>query len=49
MCRYGNGDRYEGGWKHGRWDGEGKLQRANGDRYEGSFAQGYRHGEGVFT
>jgi hypothetical protein len=35
VAKYANGDAYEGDWKTGEMEGEGKYYKANGDRYDG--------------
>jgi hypothetical protein len=39
---------YEGEWKRGQWDGNGKLVNGNGDIYEGEFLDDQRHGQGTY-
>ena len=41
-----NGNRYEGGFKNGIYDGFGVLTYSNNARYIGNFVDGYFHGEG---
>ncbi len=43
-----NGDRYEGQFREGLFDGWGVFQYANGDRYEGEFKGDLKHGRGMF-
>ena len=40
--------KYEGGWKHGLQEGEGKVTFKSGDEYEGGFKDGAPHGKGTF-
>lgn len=47
--KYPNGDRYEGEWKDGAPNGNGKMIYANGDIYIGSWLSGNKHGEGEMT
>jgi hypothetical protein len=47
--RYSNGDEYTGGFKSGKFSGQGKYVLQNGDKYEGEFKNGLRNGYGVFT
>lgn len=42
-------DRYEGYFKKGYPDGDGKYTWANGDIYEGKWQKGYKEGYGVLT
>lgn len=44
--KYPNGDRYEGEWKEGTPNGNGKMTYTNGDIYKGNWLAGYKHGEG---
>lgn len=41
-----SGDHYEGMFKNGDFDGEGKLKWASGDQYIGTFVKGNRSGKG---
>jgi len=43
------GERYEGTFKDGRYEGQGKLVEPAGRSYEGAFVTGAAHGQGVFT
>ena len=43
------GVKYTGGFKDGKFDGEGELVYTNGDRFKGLFSGGMRNGKGVFT
>ena len=47
--KYPNGDRYEGKWKDGAPNGNGKMIYANGDIYVGNWLSGNKHGEGEMT
>lgn len=40
---------YEGKFKRGFFDGEGKMEYANGNIYEGDFIRGRRQGYGIMT
>ena len=44
--RYKAGGKYNGSWKHGRYDGQGIRKYADGTAYNGSWESGLRHGEG---
>lgn len=44
-----NGDRYEGEFRNGLFNGWGVYTCQNGDRYEGEFADDLKHGKGTFT
>ena len=46
---YGNGDRYQGGWKDNTPHGRGSYSWATGDRYEGEWKAGRMHGEGTYV
>ena len=39
---------YEGYWKNGYSNGEGRKIYINGDYYEGEFKEGKRHGKGIY-
>jgi len=41
---YPNGEKYEGDWKGGKWDGFGVYTKPDGYRYEGSWKKGKCHG-----
>ena len=41
MCRYANGNVYEGNWQKDNWNGDGVLTYVNGFRFEGTFRDGY--------
>lgn len=49
VCRYSNGDIYEGSFKEGHFHGKGIFRFKDGGVYEGDFMQGQFHGEGVYT
>lgn len=42
-----SGDRYEGDFVEGKFNGEGIYYWADGDRYEGEFSDGDFHGYGI--
>lgn len=44
-----SGDRYEGEFRNGLFNGWGVYTYQNGDRYEGEFADDQKHGRGTFT
>lgn len=46
---YTYGDVYDGGLKHGKFNGAGKYTWANGDKFEGNFKSGKLEGIGKFT
>jgi hypothetical protein len=41
------GSSYEGEFKKGLYEGDGRLLYEDGDMYHGSFRLGFRHGNGV--
>ena len=43
------GWKYVGGWKDGRWNGQGIFTTSNGSKYEGEWKNGERHGQGTHT
>lgn len=43
-----NGVKYEGEWKRGRFDGQGKLTSPSGWSYVGEFKEGKRNGRGTY-
>lgn len=45
MCRYANGNVYEGNWQKDNWNGDGVLTYVNGFRFEGTFRDGYFEGD----
>ncbi|MDI6774510.1 MAG: hypothetical protein QME60_03825 [Verrucomicrobiota bacterium] len=49
MVSFPNGDRYEGEFKNGMFNGWGAYWYANGDKYEGDFLDDMRNGTGVMT
>jgi hypothetical protein len=38
---------YEGDWRHGQWNGHGRLSNGDGDLYEGGLKNDHKHGHGV--
>jgi len=42
-----DGFKYTGGWKGGKFEGQGKATYVSGDIYEGMFSAGKRHGQGT--
>ncbi|CAG9460417.1 unnamed protein product [Pedinophyceae sp. YPF-701] len=40
---------YEGGWRAGLQDGEGKMTRRDGGEYQGEWRRGVFHGQGTLT
>ena len=44
---YVSGSKYEGDWKHGKFDGKGKLFIPNLGIYIGEFKNGQLHGKGI--
>eukprot|EP00049_Salpingoeca_infusionum_P024881 m.796 g.796 ORF g.796 m.796 type:complete len:819 (-) comp744_c0_seq1:188-2644(-) len=49
IAEYAKGDRYEGAWCMGLYQGDGTLCTADGDRYEGTWHQGQKHGFGILS
>ena len=43
------GDKYVGGYKDGKRNGQGTYTFADGDKYVGGFKDGKYHGQGTFT
>lgn len=43
---FADGSRYEGEFRYGQPDGQGKMIWKDGSRYEGQFKKGIRHGQG---
>jgi len=41
-----NGDKYEGQWKNGKYNGFGIMTKNNGFIYEGEFKNNLSHGYG---
>ena len=37
---YLDGDKYEGDWKNGEWDGQGTITFSNGDKLVGEYKDG---------
>ena len=52
VCKFPNGDRYEGFWEAGQPHGHGTLfyqaEPFKGDRHEGNFSSGVPNGHGVY-
>ena len=44
-----NGNKYIGGWKDGRWNGQGTFTTSNGSKYEGELKNGEKNGQGTHT
>ena len=44
---YASGSKYEGGWKNGKFDGQGKLVVSKVGIYVGEFKNGQLHGKGI--
>ena len=40
-----DGEKYEGGWKYGKFHGEGTLTSSSGEKYVGNFKDGKRQVE----
>lgn len=49
VLEYSNGDKYEGNFKEGKFDGKGKYTFQAGDVYEGNFSQDKFSGTGKYT
>jgi len=47
VMTFPNGDRYEGEFEDGLFNGEGTYYYANGDRYDGEFRDDMKHGRGI--
>ena len=47
-CDYKNGERYKGGFRYGKKNGNGTLHTVSGSMYVGEFHDDKRHGHGVF-
>jgi len=43
-----NGERYEGGWRSGKFEGRGSYTWADGSKYSGNWQGGKRNGSGTF-
>ena len=46
--KYNNGDRYEGEWEDGKFNGIGKYFLNNGERFEGKFKDSKYDGYGKY-
>ena len=46
---YLDGEKYEGEWKNGKWDGQGTFTSPDGEKYVGKFKDGECHGQGTFS
>lgn len=49
ICRYYNGDYYEGQWQAGLRHGRGMQQCTDESNYVGDYNSGKRHGHGVYS
>ncbi len=49
VLEYSNGDKYEGDFKEGKFQGQGSYIFANGDTYKGAFAEDKFNGKGTYT
>ncbi len=49
VVTFPNGDRYEGSFKNGLFDGWGVYYYHNGDKYEGEFKNNMKDGKGTLT
>ena len=47
--KFSDGEKYEGEYKDGEYDGQGTLTLLNGDMYEGEFKDGKYDGQGTWT
>ena len=45
---WNDGDRYEGEWRNGKYEGKGIYYWNDGDRYEGEFRNGKAEGKGIY-
>ncbi|CAJ1927094.1 unnamed protein product [Cylindrotheca closterium] len=45
---YLDGRTYQGGWRHGHWDGPAKATFQNGDHFKGHYKMDQRHGPGKY-
>ena len=43
-----NGDRFEGDYKNGKYEGKGIYYFNNGDRYEGDYKNDKAEGNGIY-
>ncbi|CAF0994686.1 unnamed protein product [Adineta steineri] len=48
ICKFGNGENYEGEWFNDQTNGQGIRRFPSGNRYEGSERNGKRHGYGIY-
>ncbi|MFK5981612.1 MAG: hypothetical protein QM499_01770, partial [Flavobacteriaceae bacterium] len=48
VYKWSDGDKYEGEWKSGKFEGKGKYYYSNGSTFDGVYKLGKKHGEGVF-
>ena len=46
---FSNGNRYEGNFKNGKFDGEGSLESPKGYKYSGQFKEGNKNGFGIWN
>ncbi len=46
---WADGDKYEGEWKEGKFQGKGKYYYSNGSIFSGMYEKGKKHGNGVFV
>ena len=44
-----DGNEYVGGWKDGRYDGQGTFTWSNGDKYVGEWKDGEQNGQGTIS
>lgn len=49
IATWSNGTKYEGEWRNGQAQGQGKFLYMNGDRYVGQIVNGKAHGYGTYT
>ena len=48
VYKWKDGDKYDGGWKDGKFHGKGTYFYSNGSTFLGMYKQGKKHGEGVY-
>jgi len=48
VYKWTDGDKYDGGWKDGKFQGKGTYFYSNGSKFLGMYKQGKKHGEGVY-